>query len=203
MTVGFSLAPPDSTRPDFVTSYHGVSTKNLENVIMRIWDLAKEFDVGAMVKETAGRYKKLLGEKGIQLSIHSPTTDIRLVGDPAKVGRVFQNLLHNAVKFTLRGEIAVKVHRSVNRGVIDLEITDTGIGIPRDQIEGMFQPFQQMNGSFRREFSGMGLGLTVARRLTDFLGGSLEIRSQPDIGTHVLLSIPYRAATQKNGTSDH
>lgn len=165
--------------------------------------IEKEFDVGAMVKETAGRYKKLLGEKGVQLSIHSPTTDIHIVSDPAKVGRVFQNLLHNAIKFTLRGEIAVKMHRSVNLGVVNLEIIDTGIGIPLDRIEGMFQPFQQMDGSFRREFSGMGLGLTVARRLIDFLGGTLEIRSQPNIGTHVLLSIPYRAATQKTGTSDH
>ncbi len=165
--------------------------------------IEKEFDVGAMVKETAGRYKNLLGEKGVQLSIHSPTTDIHIVSDPAKVGRVFQNLLHNAIKFTLRGEIAVKMHRSVNLGVVNLEIIDTGIGIPLDRIEGMFQPFQQMDGSFRREFSGMGLGLTVAHRLIDFLGGTLEIRSQPNIGTHVLLSIPYRAATQKTGTSDH
>lgn len=163
----------------------------------------KEFDVVAMVKETTVRYLKLLGEKGVRLSVHSPTTDIRIVGDPAKVDRVFQNLLHNAVKFTLKGEITVKVHRSVNRGVVDLEIIDTGIGIPREHIEGMFQPFQQMDGSLRREFSGMGLGLTVARRLTDFLGGTLEIRSQPNIGTHVLLSIPHRAATQKTGTSDH
>ena len=163
----------------------------------------KEFDVGSMVQETAGRYKNLLGEKGVHLSIHSPTTDIRIVSDPAKVGRVFQNILHNAVKFTLRGEIAVKVHRSVNRGVVDLEIIDTGIGVPRDRIEGMFQPFQQMDGSFQREFSGMGLGLTVARCLTDFLGGTLEIRSQANIGTHVLLSIPYKVTMQKNDASDH
>jgi signal transduction histidine kinase len=163
----------------------------------------KEFDVEAMVKGSVDRYRKCLEEKGIDLSVQSPAAEVRIVSDPGKVSRIFQNLLHNAIKFTPRGQITVKVHRSINRGVVDLEIIDTGIGIPRDQIEGMFQPFQQMDGSFRREFSGMGLGLTVARRLIDFLGGTLEIRSQPNIGTHVLLSIPYRAATQKTGTSDH
>ncbi len=165
--------------------------------------IEKEFDVGVMVKETAARYVQLLVEKEIELSIQVPPASIRTVSDPAKVSRIFQNLLHNAVKFTIKGQIAVKVHRSVNRGVVDLEIIDTGVGIPSDQIEGMFQPFRQLDGSIRREFSGMGLGLTVARRLTDFLGGTLEIRSRPNIGTHVLLSIPYRAATQKTGTSDH
>ncbi len=162
----------------------------------------REFDVGLMVKEAAERYQKSLAEKGIAFSIQAPAGGIRVVSDLAKVSRIFQNLLHNAIKFTVKGQVSVKMHRSVNRGVVDLEIVDTGIGIHRDKIEGMFQPFQQMDGSMQREFSGMGLGLTVARRLTDFLGGTLEIRSLPDVGTHVLLSIPYRVAAQKDGASD-
>ena len=164
--------------------------------------LEKEFDVGLMVKEAAERYQRNLAEKGIALSIQSPAGGVRVVSDLAKVSRIFHNLLHNAIKFTMRGQVIVRVHRSVSRGVIDLEIVDTGVGIPRDEIEGMFQPFQQMDGSKRREYSGMGLGLTVARRLTDFLGGTLEIRSLPNIGTHVLLSIPYRVVTQKDGVPD-
>lgn len=162
----------------------------------------KEFEVGLVAREIAQRYAKQLEEKGVDLSVQSPPSGVRTVSDPAKVGRIFQNLLHNAVKFTAKGQITVKVHRSVHRGVVDLEIIDTGMGIPRDRIEGMFQPFQQLDGSMRREFSGMGLGLTVARRLTDYVGGSLEIRSQPNVGTHVLLSVPYRVATQKNEASE-
>ncbi len=162
----------------------------------------KEFDVEAMVKGSVDRYRKWLEEKGIDLSIQSPAAEIRIVSDPGKVGRIFQNLLHNAIKFTPGGQITVKLHRSINRGVVDLEIIDTGIGIPRDQIEGMFQPFQQLDGSLRREFSGLGLGLTVARRLTDFLGGTLDIRSQANIGTHVLLSVPDKMAARENGAFD-
>ncbi len=164
--------------------------------------IEKEFEVGLVAREIAQRYAKQLEEKGVELTVQSPSSGVRTVSDPAKVGRVFHNLLHNAVKFTAKGQITVKVHRSVSRGVVDLEIIDTGMGIPRDRIEGMFQPFQQLDGSMRREFSGMGLGLTVARRLTDFLGGTLEIRSQPNVGTHVLLSVPYRATTEKSEVSE-
>ncbi|MBI2540951.1 MAG: response regulator [Deltaproteobacteria bacterium] len=164
--------------------------------------MEKEFEVGLVAKEIAQRYAKQLEEKGIELAIQSPPGGVRTVSDPAKLSRIFHNLLQNAVKFTAKGQITVKVHRSANRGVVDLEIIDTGVGIPRDHIEGMFQPFQQLDGSMRREFSGLGLGLTVARRLTDFLGGTLEIRSQPNVGTHVLLSVPYRAATQKSEFSE-
>ena len=162
----------------------------------------KEFDVEAMVKESVDCYQKWLEEKGIDLSIQSPAAEIRMVSDPGKVSRIFRNLLHNAVKFTPEGQITVKIHRSIHRGVVDLEIIDTGIGIPRDQIEDMFQPFQQMDGSLRREFSGMGLGLTVARRLTDFLGGTLNIRSQANIGTQVFLSVPYKVSARKNDAFD-
>lgn len=158
----------------------------------------RECDVGMIVRETAKRYLKLLEEKGIAITIQAPPGEIRVISDPAKLAGILQNLMHNAIKFTPRGQITVKVHRSVQRGVIDVEIVDTGIGIQNGHIEGMFQPLQQMDGSMQREYSGLGLGLTVARRLTDFLGGTLEMKSRPGIGTHVLFSIPYRVTSRKN-----
>jgi len=161
----------------------------------------QDFDVGTMVKETVKRYERLLSDKGIRLCLELAPAGVRIIGDSSKFTRIFQNLFHNAIKFTQEGEITVKVHRSYFRGVVDLEIVDTGIGIPRDQIEAMFQPFRQLDGSARRQFSGLGLGLTVARRLADFIGATLEIRSQPGVGTHALLSVPYRAATDKDGAS--
>lgn len=163
----------------------------------------EEFDVGMMIKESVKKYKQVLGEKGIHLSIQLPRAGISILGDSSKVARTFQNLFHNAVKFTPQGQITIKVHRSVNRKMIDLEIVDTGVGIPREQVEAMFQPFQQVDSSPQRQFSGLGLGLTVARRLTDFVGGSLEIMSQPGIGTHVLLSIPCRSEFYRNGFSTY
>jgi signal transduction histidine kinase len=163
----------------------------------------EEFDVGAMLQESLKRFQKVLREKAVQLSVELPTGGIRVLSDPSNVARVFQNLLHNALKFTPGGEVTIKAHRSLQRRMLELEIVDTGVGIPRDQIESMFQPFRQLDGSPRRQFSGLGLGLTVARRLTDFLGGTLDIRSQPGVGTQVLLSFPYRTEAQKEGFPNH
>ena len=156
----------------------------------------QEFEVGAMLSECAKRYESLLQEKGIELSVESPPRGAPFVGDAVKLGRVVQNLLHNAIKFTPAGKkIAVKIANSPERGVVEIEIVDTGTGMPDQHIERMFQPFQQMDSSLRRQFSGLGLGLTVARRLTDFLGGSLQIKSQRDVGTRVTLRVPSRPAS--------
>ena len=161
----------------------------------------EEFDVGEVIKESVKKYKQVLGEKGIHLSIQLPKSGISVLGDSSKVVRIFQNLFHNAVKFTPQGQITIKAHRSVNRKMIDLEIVDTGVGIPQEQIEAMFQPLRQLDSSPQKHFSGLGLGLTVARRLTDLIGGAMEIMSQPGIGTHVLLSIPYHSESYTNGVS--
>jgi two-component system sensor histidine kinase BarA len=67
---------------------------------------------------------------------------------------------------------------------------DTGIGIERDQVEMMFEAFKQRDSSVRREFSGIGLGLTVARKLADLLGGKLNLQSQQGVGTDVILTLP-------------
>src|SRR3989304_602418 len=134
--------------------------------------LEEEFDIGVMVRETVKRYAKALVEKGIQISIQCPPQGIYVQSDHSKVARIFQNLLHNAIKFTPKGQISIKAHRSVHRGTIDLEIIDAGVGIPLEQIENLFQPFRRGDDSPWRGVSGFGGGLTVGRGLTGFLGGA-------------------------------
>jgi signal transduction histidine kinase len=166
----------------------------------------QEFEAGAMLVECAKRYESLMQEKSIELAVESPPRGAPLVGDPVKLGRIVQNLLHNAIKFTPAGKkITVKIASSPEGEVVEIEIVDTGTGMPEQHIERMFQPFQQMDSSLRRQFSGLGLGLTVARRLTDFLGGSLQIKSQRDVGTRVTLRVPSRpvAATLHSPRRDH
>jgi signal transduction histidine kinase len=163
--------------------------------------MEEEFDVGTMLQDCVKRYEKLLQDKNIDLSIEIPPAGIRMTGDPRKAARVVQNLLHNAIKFTPAGNITLRARQSVDKARVDVEILDTGMGMPEQHIERMLQPFQQMDSSLHRQFSGLGLGLTVARRLTDFLGGSLQVKSQCDRGTHVTLSIPYRPAPQQHAIS--
>ncbi|MGH7848366.1 MAG: sensor histidine kinase, partial [Candidatus Binatia bacterium] len=151
--------------------------------------LHEEFELESTVRDILKRYEKILTAKGVTLVVEAPER-IRVLSDRAKVERIFQNLLNNAVKFTSQGEIMIKLHETSDRRAVHLEIVDTGIGIERDQVESMFEAFKQMDTSARREFSGLGLGLTVARRLTDLLGGNLDIQSQPGIGTQVFLTLP-------------
>jgi signal transduction histidine kinase len=159
--------------------------------------LNEQFELASMVKDILKRYEKILSAKGVKLILQCPDT-VRVVSDRGKVERIFQNLLNNAAKFTAQGHITVKVQDLPDRRAVNLEIIDTGVGIDRDQVEHMFEAFKQLDTSTRREFSGLGLGLTVARRLTDLLGGNLDIRSQPGIGTHVFLTLPNGLESRSN-----
>jgi signal transduction histidine kinase len=167
-----------------------------------------EFDVGALLREATKPYEGALREKDVQLSLQLPSEEIRMVSDRSKVERIFKNLLNNAVKFTPHGQITIKVGRSADESNVDFEIIDSGIGMDQEQIETMFEPFQQMDTSSKREFSGLGLGLTVARRLTEFLGGNLRVQSQPGVGTRVVVSLPflpnaYTHATMMDSRTTH
>jgi len=162
--------------------------------------VGEDFDVGAMIREIVKKYEKVLGEKRIAVALELPAEGIPVHIDSSKVARIFQNLFHNAIKFTSKGSVTVRAHRSARQRMIELEIVDTGIGIPREHVEAVFQPFRQVDSSPARQYAGLGLGLTVARRLTDFLGGTLQIKSQQGVGTHVILSLPYRSEMQKGET---
>jgi signal transduction histidine kinase len=157
----------------------------------------EELDLGQIVDEAARSFHAVLSDKGICLSVEIKPGAIRMVSDPDKIKRIVQNLLSNAIKFTPRGEITIKAHRSLHTKSVQLEIIDTGIGIHRDRIELIFQPFCELDSSSQRQFPGLRLGLTLARKLTDLLEGSLEIRSQPGVGTHVIVNLPDRSERHK------
>jgi signal transduction histidine kinase len=157
--------------------------------------VAEEFDVGIMMRESTRRFEKALEEKETRLNMHGVESQLRIVSDQLKVVRIFQNLFHNAFKFTRQGDITVQASPSPQEGYVDVEIIDTGIGIDEGQIENIFEPFQRLGGSLNQQFSGLGLGLTVARRLTELLGGTLQITSQVGMGTRVLLTIPCQLDT--------
>ncbi|MCZ6623028.1 MAG: response regulator [Deltaproteobacteria bacterium] len=162
----------------------------------------EEFDIGMIVPETIKRHEKVLQDKGLRLSIELPVEGVHVIGDRTKIERIFQNLFSNAVKFTLQGQITVKAHPSADGKKVEIEIIDTGIGIQKDQLDAIFEPFHQVDSSLKRPFSGLGLGLTVARRMIDLLGGVLEIESEPGVGTHVLLRLPSSSKALENVISD-
>ncbi|WCK55012.1 ATP-binding protein [Aneurinibacillus sp. Ricciae_BoGa-3] len=111
-----------------------------------------------------------------------------LYSDEQKIKQVMMNLLSNAVKFTEEGCITIDV--SSDKGLLQITVQDTGIGIPEEKIDEIFQPFKQLDGSLSRKYSGTGLGLAITKGLTDVLGGSLTVKSNPGKGSCFTVKIP-------------
>ncbi|MDH3693567.1 MAG: ATP-binding protein [Gammaproteobacteria bacterium] len=121
-----------------------------------------------------------------------------LYGDATRVSQVVLNLVNNAVKFTESGSVSVDVSnrsREADQVVIDIAVTDTGIGIPQDKVTQLFAPFQQIDDARTRKFEGTGLGLTITKHLVELMGGSLRIESRPNKGSRFVAQMPFVVAT--------
>jgi PAS domain S-box-containing protein len=121
---------------------------------------------------------------------------IRVVGDVTRLHQIITNLLSNAVKFTEKGEVELSVEKGETReeGItIRFTVRDTGIGIPADQIDRLFRSFSQVDASTTRRFGGTGLGLSISRRLTELMGGRIEIQSMGEVGkgSTFIVSLPF------------
>ena len=140
-----------------------------------------DFDLGAVVGETVEFLAARAHQKGLELRTHvSPEAPIALVGDPVRLRQVLTNLLSNAVKFTEKGRVALHIEnhpRVAEAGLILFSVSDTGIGIPQEKLESIFDSFTQVDSSTTREYGGTGLGLTISSRLVELMGGRIWVES--------------------------
>ena len=123
----------------------------------------------------------------------------RLTGDPARLRQVLLNLVGNGVKFTERGEVALRVQPLFHgRGKINLrfEVVDTGIGLTEEQTKKLFQPFVQADTSSSRRFGGTGLGLAISRKIVDLMGGKVGLHSVPGAGSTFWFELPFDVPEQ-------
>lgn len=160
-------------------------------------DVLDEFDVRTIVREAAQRHEAVIGDKKLTLTIEVPDTEIVIANDRLKVERIFQNVFNNAVKFTNQGSVRVTVRASADGAGVEMEVADTGVGIETSKLAAILEPFQQVEGAVERACDGLGLGLTVAYRITQRLGGTLYIESEPGTGTTVKLQLPSRNKPEK------
>jgi PAS domain S-box-containing protein len=121
-----------------------------------------------------------------------PAVPLCLTGDTTRIGQVLVNLISNAVKFTEHGYVSLKVRSlgEVNKHIrIEFEVSDTGIGIPKDKFDLLFKVFSQVDSSNKRSFGGTGLGLAICKRLVEVMGGQISVKSEEGKGSIFTFSV--------------
>ncbi len=126
-------------------------------------------------------------EKGLEILFKtSPDVPTALVGDPLRLGQILLNLTNNAVKFTDEGEIVISIEpvaSEENRAELKFSVTDSGIGMTKEQTARLFKAFSQADTSTTRKYGGTGLGLTISKRLTEMMNGTIWVESEPGKGS--------------------
>jgi signal transduction histidine kinase len=140
-----------------------------------------DFNLRDSLENAVGVLSVKAQQKGLELSCHmSPDIPDRLQGDPTRLRQVVVNLIGNAVKFTSKGEVEVRVEceeESEERAGLKFRVRDTGIGIPLEKQGEIFEAFTQADGSMRRHYGGSGLGLAICSRLVELMGGEIWVES--------------------------
>jgi signal transduction histidine kinase len=112
--------------------------------------------------------------------------------DRIKLHRILENIIENALKFTEAGAVVVSVKLSWDAHTLEVKVTDTGIGIAEENFVDIFEMFHQIDSSDSRKYGGVGLGLYIAKKFTDLLGGTIEVKSALGKGSTFTIRIPFQ-----------
>lgn len=189
------------------------SGRHLLGIINDILDLSKadvghlsldedEFYLNDLVEQSFRMVIDKANEEEIQLNSSVPETQILVNADMRRLKQALINLITNAIKFTPKGGKVTVSIEITKVGTCCIRVSDTGIGIPSDQIEAVLEPFVQVENVQTRQFGGTGLGLPLVKKLTELHGGRLTIDSQVDKGTDVCITLPQSRilACKQEGT---
>jgi signal transduction histidine kinase/CheY-like chemotaxis protein len=195
----------DAGQDDFVPDLQKIQTagRHLLALINDILDLSKieagktelyleSFDLGALVGELESTIKPLAIKNNNTLVVRAGDGLGTMHADLTKVRQSLLNLLSNACKFTKTGEVGLEVTRreADGREWINFSVKDSGIGITKEQMNKLFQPFSQADASTTREFGGTGLGLVITKKFCEMMGGSMGVQSVRGEGSTFLITLP-------------
>ncbi len=144
-----------------------------------------------VIREMRSLFDPLAKDKGITFRIEAADDLPNMIEtDRLRLQQILRNLISNALKFTARGEVSLQITKGAT--AISFAVKDTGIGIPRDKQETIFDAFQQADGSTRRKYGGSGLGLSISRELAKLLGGEITLQSEEGKGSAFTLNLPLQ-----------
>lgn len=153
----------------------------------------REIDLAQVVREASVQGEKLAGARNLRFRTEVPDSPIPAIGDPSALRRLLLIVIDNAVKYTPEGEISVRL-LSAN-GNPQVQVSDTGIGIPQGDLARVFERFYRADKSRSRDSGGAGLGLSIAKWIAEVHQGTIEARSEQDRGSTFILTLPGAAAT--------
>ena len=165
-----------------------------------------ELDLRSNVDDVGSIMAFQAAAKSLELVVNvRPEVPERVFGDPQRIRQCLLNLVGNAIKFTPSGEVVLEVccvGRQDGRALVHFEVRDTGIGIPQESLERLFQPFTQADSSTTRRFGGTGLGLSIVRKLVEMQGGQVGAHSEPGKGSTFWFTLPLEpVVTSDSGPS--
>ena len=181
--------------------------KHLLQLINDVLDLSKieagklevnyePVDLASLVGDVVGEAETLAAKNGNRLVVECPPDIGAVRSDPTRLRQIMLNLLSNACKFTEKGSVSLSVARSREDGNdwIAMRVDDTGIGMTSEQLGKLFQEFSQADSSTTRKYGGTGLGLAISDRLCRMMGGSIDVKSEPGVGTTFSVRLPAEQA---------
>lgn len=195
---GQNLAPEDKIYVDKIL----LSARQLLDILNDILDFSKidsdkldieniEFDIFNIFDRIANVLAIGAEEKGLAMNFAiNPNVARYYFGDPVRIGQILMNLTSNALKFTQQGSIRIGLDHNSDNSAIEFRVTDTGIGLSTQKMGHIFAPFSQADNSITRNFGGTGLGLTICKRLSQLMGGEIQVSSIEDQGSTFTLKLP-------------
>jgi CheY-like chemotaxis protein len=157
-----------------------------------------EMDLQKLLGDAAQLWSEKARAKGLALHLDAADAPGRIVEDQARLRQVVFNLMSNAIKFTEAGDVALRAHVEKDGDgdgeALVIQVRDSGIGIPADKLEEIFEPFRQVDGGVTRKYEGTGLGLSICRQLALAMGGELSVTSTVGEGSTFTVRLPLRRA---------
>jgi signal transduction histidine kinase len=202
---GYAQALREKTWGDVTTEQNAVLGKilqeldNLTVIVNEVLDVTRieageltlqreNFSLSDYLREVQKKFAPL--QKSVSLHWVIPDGLPKISTDRATLTVILQHLINNALKFTANGDIWVTARTAISHHSVEIEVKDTGIGIPREAHDLIFEKFQQVDPSSTRTYGGMGLGLYIVKVFTELLEGTLKVESEPSQGSTFTLCLP-------------